>query len=90
MLALFWAAVSFLTIRTLFICRIRIERRTEREIGIVIKIGRKIVRTGTEIGSVVERMKERIGKGRRGREVRSGSERRGAVALRILALVSVA
>ena len=56
----------------------------------MIKIGRKIVRTGTEIGSVVERMKERIGKGRRGREVRSDSERRGAVALRILALVSVA
>ena len=55
----------------------------------MIKIGRKIARTETEIGSVVERMKERIGKGTRGREVRSGSERRGTVALRIPALVSV-
>ena len=76
-------------IRALFICRIRIERRTKRKIVIVIKIGRKIVRTGTKIGSVVERMKKRIGKGRRGREIRSGSERRGVAALRILAPVSV-
>ena len=76
-------------IRVLFICRIRIERRTKRKIAIVIKIGRKIVRTGTKIGSVVERMKKRIGKGRRGGEIRSDSERRGAAAPRILAPVSV-
>lgn len=55
----------------------------------MIKIGRKIVRTGTKIGSVVERMKKRIGKGRRGGEIRSDSERRGAAAPRILAPVSV-